>query len=187
MRLGIDGVAVFQSYFDYMKSQIKNALLGKNVDFSTNEVWVSPNTYTLKLEPRMKDAEFQDGKGIYILYRENIMKPEHDFFYVGSTIEGGHKQRCGKILKHGVGVEGKGDTCLPVSRFIRDNCDKNIDNIKTVFVPLDMSETEIRQMETAIIRDFKKKHGYKVKNVVTTVSSTRPAKKEPQPALVGLI
>jgi hypothetical protein len=126
------------------------------------------------------------GTGIYAIIRDNPFTPAENFIYIGSTIAMGHKERLRKILSHAVDVVGKGDNILPVSRFIRDNCNKNLENIRTVFIPLDWSDRDIRDMEMAVVNHMKMVYKHLVKNERLGKAPTRPMVKEPAVALAGL-
>jgi hypothetical protein len=94
-----------------------------------------------------------------------------------------------KILSHAIEVVGTGDNVLPVSKFIRDNCNKNISNIRTIFVPLpekEFTDRNVRDMEIAVARHMKMIHPDLVKNVSFGKAPTRPKAKELAPALEGL-
>ena len=178
MTMSLFGQAVFPSHFEIQRNEIINAFMGNNDDFPVHELYLRGEKVCLR------DGEFKAGKGVYILYRENPFNPMVDFYYVGSTIERGHKARCTKVLRHGRGKQYEGDCVLPVSKFIRDNCHGDMTGIKTCFVPLDMSDEDIRELESAIIRELKVKYTHKIKNVITTSTSTRPEKKEEMPSLI---
>ena len=189
MFAAIDGSTVFPSHFTYMMRDIIAALTDQNPYFPSAAVkfhvnLTPPRSYDL----RLVDAKFQAGQGIYVIYRRNPLRPNEDFYYIGSTLDEGHRARLRKILSHSLGALGvnPGDSILPVSRFLRDECNKNLENIRTIFVPLTMAEDDIREMEIAIIKHMKMIHGHLVKNKSLTKSITRQPIKEPVVALEGL-
>ena len=181
MRMSLFGQAVFEPYFNVMRNEIIAAFMGNNDDFPVHDIYLRGE------QVHLREGEFKAGKGVYILYRENLFNPMVDFYYVGSTIERGHKHRCTKLLRHGRGKQYEGDCVLPVSRFIRDTCRGDMNDIKTCFVPLDLSDEDIRELESAIIKELKVKYTHKVKNVITSSTATRPEKKEEMPSLIEYI
>lgn len=189
MFAAIDGSTVFPSHFTYMVSDVITALMDNNPYFPSAVVkfhvnLTPPKSYDLQLA----DAQFRQGQGIYVIYRENPLRPKENFYYIGSTLDEGHRARLRKILSHAIGYLGvnPGDNVLPVSRFLRDDCNKNLENIRTIFIPLNMPEDDIREMEIAIIKHMKSIHGHLVKNKSLTKSITRQKVREIEPALTGL-
>lgn len=184
MILTLDGKTEFPSHFTYRMRDIMAALEGKNPHYPSQLV----RLVVIQGRPRPTiDMENPGkGRGIYIIRRDNPFTSAENFMYIGSTIAMGHEERLRKILSHAVNVVGQGDNILPVSRFIRDNCNKNLQNIRTIFIPLDWSDRDIRDMEEAIIKHMKMIHGHLVKNERLGRGPTRPAIKEPAVALEGL-
>ena len=184
MILTLEGKTEFPSLFEYRMRDIVSALEGNHPQYQSQLVRLI--ALQGRRRPTIDMENPGEGNGIYIIRRDNPFTPAENFMYIGSTITMGHKERMRKILSHAINVVGKGDSVLPVSRFIRDNCNKNLQNIRTIFVPLDGTDRYVRDMEEAIINHMKSVYRDLVKNERFGKGPTRPAVKEPVVALEGL-
>ena len=183
MILTLDGKTEFPSEFTYRMRDIITALEGNHPHYEPQLVKLAVYQNRWRIIEMDKPGK---GTGIYAIIRDNPFTPAENFIYIGSTIAMGHKERLRKILSHAVDVVGKGDNILPVSRFIRDNCNKNLENIRTVFIPLDWSDRDIRDMEMAVVNHMKRVYKHLVKNERLGKAPTRPLVKEPAVALAGI-
>jgi hypothetical protein len=184
MILTLDGKTEFPSEFTYRMRDIITALEGRNPLFKSQLVRLV--VYQGRPRPTIEMENPGKGRGIYVIGRDNPLTPAENFLYFGSTISMGHEERLRKILSHAANVVGKGDNVLPISRFIRDNCNKNLQNIRTIFIPLDWSDRDIRDMEMVVVNHMKSVYGHLVKNERFGKAPTRPAVREPVMALEGI-
>lgn len=191
MFLAIDGTTQFRSHLDMMVDDIVEALRGNNpyfkpslIDFHVNRG--ATNEYNISL----RDGKFGEGKGLYSVFRKDAFIPMLSCEYAGATVQDGHKERLKKILRHALGYVNEGDHPIVLSQWLRDDCNKNIENLFTVFVPLDgigLSEEDIRYLEWGVFNKMKSENPILCKNEQMHQGHTRPKERPvPSPALEGL-
>lgn len=177
MKIGLDNTAAFPTYLEYQAKDIMKAFAGENSDFPSHSI-----RYQHIVNPLGKDRhnvithESVQGLGLYMYYRLDALDPKRNFVYVGVTTEKGIKQRFSKICRHAKGNVHIGDTVLPLSRYLRDDCKGDVNDIRVCFIPMKESKAYMRQLEKCLIMKLKRSFPNNVVKNVTNgeLMSNRP-------------
>lgn len=167
MKLGLDGKVVFDDYMEFKANCILQAFEGKNSDIRSHSIEYQeiPNGHYGKDRHRVITDSSVDGNGIYLYYREDPLNAMRSFMYCGVTTSKGIRQRFSKVSRHALGNVHSGDSVIPLSRYLRNECRGDLEDIRVCFVPYEAPVAEMKELEKRLIKKLKRKYGNTVKNV----------------------
>lgn len=158
----------FDSYNKMRAAKLIEAFQGYNSEFKEYLVSYKKGlTQHSNLETECPEKILKSN-GFYVIYSLFNDNSINDFIYTGTSVDNETciKDRIAKEFRHSLGLVGKGDHVLPVSRFIKNERNGNLSNIKCMIFPVDiatskknLTKEDIKEIESEFIKLLTQQYG----------------------------